>query len=60
MALESSEWEYRYYVADSLQAMPQNKYKVHSLKEILHPKEEDTRSGDDIAEDVMRKAGLTF
>lgn len=60
LVYESTEWEYKYYVADSLQNIPQSKHKVHSLKEILTPMDVDTRSGDDIARDVINNAGITI
>lgn len=59
MAYDAREWGYKYYVSDSLQCIPQNKYMAHSLREVLQPAHKvDKRSGDDIAMDVIRKAGL--
>ena len=54
------EMAYRFYIADSLHALGQNKYLVKSLKEILYAKPADTRTGDEIAADVIKAAGLTF
>ena len=54
------EQTYRNYVTKSLQLIPQNAYITASLDDILHPERIDTRSGDEIAADVIRKAGLSF
>ena len=54
------EQAYRSYVTKSLQLIPQNKFIDTSYSEILNPKPVDTRSGDEIALDVMQKAGLHF
>lgn len=51
---------YRFYIADSLQLATQNKHLVKSLHDILYPKPIDTRTGDEIAADVIKAAGLTF
>lgn len=51
---------YRFYVTNSLQNIPQSKYCTASFSEILKPKPKDTRTGDEIALDVMQKAGLSF
>ena len=60
LVYESTEWEYKYYVADSLQCIPQSKYKVHSLREIMTPANIDSRSGEEIAIDIINKAGITI
>ena len=51
---------YRIYVTRSLQLSPQGKYINVSLDSLLSPKKIDTRSGDEIATDVIKKAGLQF
>lgn len=57
---QQREMAYRNYVTRSLQLIPQNSYITASFDEILHPEKIDTRTGDEIAEDVIAKAGLTF
>lgn len=51
---------YRIYVTRSLQLAPQGKNLVKTYEEILKPENNDTRSGDEIAKDVILKAGLKF
>ena len=51
---------YRIYVTQSLQLSPQNKALKIDYLEMLEPKEVDTRTGDEIALDVIAKAGLNF
>ena len=55
------EMTYRFYISSSLQLAPQNKHITKSLYDLLynyHPEEEKT--GDEIVEDIMLRAGLTF
>ena len=52
------EWEYRYYVADSLRFIPENKHYSKSLREILNPAPVDNRSVEEITEDICRRAGI--
>lgn len=47
------------YIATSLQLIPQQKCLQLSLHDVLFAKV-DTRSGDEIAEDIIMRAGLTF
>jgi hypothetical protein len=49
---------YRFYIADSLQLSAQNKYIVKSLRDILYGEPDDDRTGDQIAEDIIKRAGL--
>ena len=49
---------YRFYVTRSLQLVPQNKYISTSFDELLKPKKVDNRTGDEIAADIIRRAGL--
>lgn len=52
---------YRIYVTKSLQLIPQNQWLKVDYYDIIHKKTEtDTRSGDDIAKDIMALAGLRF
>lgn len=50
---------YRIYVTKSLQLSPQKGYIQNSYYDIIH-KKIDTRSGDDVAIDIMTRAGLSF
>ena len=51
---------YRDYVATSLQLIPQQKHIVRTYDEVLHPEKVDNRDGDEIAEDIIARAGLQF
>ena len=51
---------YRFYVTRSLQLAPQGKNLVPTFDEILNPKPVDERTGDEIAIDVIKAAGLRF
>jgi hypothetical protein len=51
---------YRFYVTDALQNIPQNRYNPKRFYDILYPRPEDDRSGDEIAAEVIRNAGLHF
>ena len=51
---------YRFYVTDSLQYIPQQRYTTKRFYDIIYAKPEDTRTGDEIAVDVIKKAGLSF
>lgn len=57
---DSRDMTYRFYIADTLQNIPQNKYIGKRLYDIMYPKQEDTRSGDEIAADVINRLGLKF
>lgn len=50
---------YRIYVTRSLQLAPQDGYIEESYYDIMHNKI-DTRNGDEIAIDIMTRAGLNF
>ena len=54
-AEDALRWE---YVAEALRLAPQQKYPTKHLRDMLHPKPQDTRSGDEIAADVIKAAGL--
>lgn len=49
---------YRVYMTDSLQLYSQNKYYTKRYIEMIHPKEDDSRDGNDIACDVISRLGL--
>lgn len=52
------EMTYRFYVTTCLQNIPQQKYTTVSFYDMLYPKLEDNRSAEEIAADVIAKAGL--
>ncbi len=51
---------YRIFVTTSLQLAPQSKYVSKSYSELVDPKNEEKRTGDEIAKDIFEKAGLKF
>lgn len=52
---------YRIYVTRSIQLAPQGKYLQVSYLDTLHyDNNKETKSGDDIAKDIITKAGLHF
>lgn len=51
---------YRIFVTKSLQLIPQNKCLTKDYADLLHPKQEDNRSAEEIVIDVVKKAGLHF
>ena len=51
---------YRIYVSDSLNLAPQNKYRTDRYADIFQVVNKDTRSGDEIASDVISRLGLRF
>lgn len=57
---QQRELAYRIFVTDSLQNIPQNKYLTVRYKDLIYPKKEDTRTGDEVALQVITKLGLTF
>ena len=50
--------KYRYYVANSLRNIPQGKYCQATFDKVLNPKPVDTRTGDQIVMDLIKKHGL--
>ena len=54
-AEDALRWE---YVAEAIRLAPQQKYPTKHLRDMLHQKPQDTRSGDEIAADVIKAAGL--
>lgn len=56
----SREEAYRIYITKSLQLIPQSKYLTLDFKDAITPKKVDTRSGEQIALDIMKAAGLSF
>lgn len=58
---EQKENAYRIYVTDSLQTAPQNKYVGYRWADLFNKRENnDGRSGDEIAAEVITKVGLSF
>lgn len=52
---------YRFYVADSLNLIPQNGHLTKHLRELYYSQQAvDHRSGDQIVVDIMKNAGLKF
>ena len=49
---------FRAYVARALQAMPKGEYVEAQYADLAYPLPVDPRSGDEIAEDVIRRLGL--
>lgn len=49
---------YQIYVTDCLYYQPQNKMLETRFYDILKPKKQDTRTGDDIAADIINKLNL--
>ena len=49
---------FRAYVARSLQAIPKGEYIEAQYADLAYPLPVDPRSGDEIAEDVIRRLGL--
>lgn len=54
------------YIANGIQMISENtarkagdRYLSLSYREIIHPKPVDNRTGDEIVEDIIRRAGLT-
>lgn len=57
------EMTYRFYVANSLQNIPQGRHLMTTLYDLLYnknEKQEDERTGDEIVFDIMQRAGLVF
>ena len=54
------------YIANGIQMISENtarkagdRYLSLSYREVIHPKPVDNRTGDEIVEDIIRRAGLT-
>lgn len=57
---DARDWKYRHYVATALQILPEgNRQMSLSLEEYIHPASIDTRTGEEIAKDVIKRAGLS-
>ena len=57
----SREEAYRIYISRSLQLAPQMKFIPKPFYEIIHPEpEQEEKTGDEIAADIMTRAGLKF
>lgn len=58
---EEREQAYRFYVTKGLQLVPQNKWITMDYMELLNPQAvEKPKSGDEIALDIISRAGLKF
>ena len=57
---EDREMAYRFYVTNSLQNIPQNKYITKTFYDMLYPEPQDDRSAEEIVDDVVAKAGLVL
>lgn len=57
---EQRETAYRIYVTDMLYLHGQNKTSSVRFEEIIKRKDADNRTGDEIADDVINRAGLTL
>ena len=51
---------YRLYITKSLQLIPQNRYITMDFADILTPHKVEKRSGEEIAVDIIKGAGLSF
>ena len=54
-AEDALRWE---YVAEAIRLAPQQRYPTSHLRDLLNPRPCDTRTGDEIAADVIKAAGL--
>lgn len=54
------EMAYRIFVTKSLQLIPQSKWLNTDYENIIKPQKIDKRSGEEVALDVIKKAGLRF
>lgn len=51
---------YRIYVTTSLKLAPQSKFLNNDYWDLVDMKEPDNRTGDEIASDIIERAGLKF
>lgn len=51
---------FRVYVCECLQLAPQNKYVTARYADLIKPQKVDKRSAEEIAADIITKAGLTL
>ena len=64
---QSKDTAYRVYVTDSLKLIAENtanfakgRYMKDRYYDAIRPAKEDTRTGDEIVEDIMKRAGLVI
>lgn len=57
---EQHEMAYRIYVTEALRSIPQGKFSQKSFYDIIHSEPQDEQSGDEIAMEIIAKAGLSF
>lgn len=55
---QEDEFSFRVYVTDSLRLSGESKYLSARWLDMVRRKPEDTRTGDEIAADVIKRAGL--
>lgn len=60
MNSDRRDWLYRHYVANSLRALPMGQHIIATLDEWLNPPPVDTRTPEEIAQDVIQMAGLKW
>lgn len=51
---------YRIYAAECLNLTPQNKYLTKRYSDLIKPQKQDDRDPDEIAAEIIKKAGLTI
>lgn len=49
---------YRFYISEVCRNIPRQKFMKKSFHDIIKPKKVDNRSGDEIAQDIITKAGI--
>lgn len=54
------ELAYRIYVTEALRGIPQGQYSQKSFYDIITSKPQEQKSGDEIAMEIIMKAGLSF
>ena len=54
------DWNYRHYVANSLMGLSRGSGYSMTLYDMFNQPPADNRTGDEIAADVMQRAGLKF
>lgn len=58
--MDEEEFSYRAYVSETLRLQGENKYPTARWVELIEPRLADNRTGDEIALEVIRGAGLTL
>lgn len=60
IAEDREEYAYKAYMTDGIQLAPQSKYIVARWCDLIAQKTIDNRSGDEIAMDIITRAGLSL